>query len=641
MPDPAQAKVFFSKAVRAYQEQRFDAAQKHCGKALKADPDHVDALHLQGLLFLNSGAWEAAAKRLHRVAEIQPQRPDLQAQLGVALHQLGRLDAARAALEFALRINPAQPRILCELGKVFVGQDRYDDAYDTFSKAERLAPRDPAVHYLLGQTEYCRGNYESAVRWLRSAWEIDPGHAFTGVVLGRSHTALGQNDAAIAAYRQAIAIDAHCFGAYLNLGNLLDDIGRQQEALAVLEAGAGLNPRATVLLCALAEEYERANRLDEAGAAVARCLNVAPDDPHANLVAARLARRAGRIDDAFGRLQRLENMALPPERDIEVHFELGQLAEQRGEGRLAFKYFTAANRLQFAQCPDAEPRRQAYLTEIETLQTRFTAAWVAGWQAVDAPPPERTPVFMVGFPRSGTTLLDLMLHGHPQVTVMEEVATTLRLKEGAEQLPLGYPDGLRELDEAGVAGLRQIYWAEAGKHASIAGGSLLLDKMPLALIHVGLIHRVFPEARFIFATRHPYDVCLSCFMRHFEMNAAGVNFSSLDHIATLYERAMNLWQAYRTLLPLQYQAVRYEDVVADAERELRRLCSFLDLQWNDAMLDNVALSKGRGKINTPSYQQVAEPIYLRARYRWQRYQDELSEVRERLKPFVDAFGYAE
>lgn len=634
-----QAREFFARALRAYQEQRYDAAKKHCHKVLKADPDFFEALHLRGVLLLNGGEWQAAAASLSRACELQPRHAEVHVQLGLALQQLGKLEEARAALAQALAIDPRQPHILCRLGKICVDQGRFDEAFDAFAQAQRLAPAEPSIHYFLGQTEYCRGNYQSAVDYLQAARRLDPAHAFTGVVLGRAYTALGSTEEAIAAYRQAIATDARCYGAYLNLGNLLGDQGRQPEAIAVFEDGIRQNPGAVELLCALAEEYERANRLDDAGATVKRALAVASADPHANLIAARLERRAGHYDAAAARLRRLETVSVDPARAIEIRFELGDLADRSENPDKAFDYFAQANRLQFDQAADAEPRRQNYLNEIAALRGRFTADWVSTWRANDVPAADCTPVFLVGFPRSGTTLLDTMLHGHPRVTVMEEAATTLRLREGAERLAGGYPASLAACDEDGINRLRQTYFDEALKHGYTDTGKLVIDKMPMALVHAGLIHRVFPRARFIFAVRHPCDVVLSCFMRHFEMNALGVNLCDLEHIVTLYEQAMDLWQAYQKLLPLQCHRVRYEDVLADTPAELRRLCDFLGLEWHDAMLDNVQLAKGRGKINTPSYQQVAEPIYTRARYRWQRYRDRLAPVEARLQRSTDLFGY--
>ncbi len=158
-------------------------------------------------------------------------------------------------------------------------------------------------------------------------------------------------------------------------------------------------------------------------------------------------------------------------------------------------------------------------------------------------------------------------------------------------------------------------------------------------INVGLILRVFPAARFIVAVRHPCDVCLSCFMHDFRLNGGTANFFSLQDAARLYRKVMDLWRQFVRVLPHPYHIVRYEDLIDDFEGETRRLLRFLDLPWNDAVLAHVEQAKRRRWISTPSYSQVTEPIYRRARYRWRRYADFLAPVMDVLKPHIEAFGY--
>jgi hypothetical protein len=155
-----------------------------------------------------------------------------------------------------------------------------------------------------------------------------------------------------------------------------------------------------------------------------------------------------------------------------------------------------------------------------------------------------------------------------------------------------------------------------------------------------LIHRLFPDARFIFAARHPCDAVLSCFMQDFVLNPAMANFLTLEDSARLYDLALVFWTRARQILPLHVHTLRYEALVEDKERELRALLAFLGLDWDARVLDNEATAKARGPIATPSYAQVAQPLYTRARGRWERYREQMKPVLPILLPWAKRLGYS-
>jgi hypothetical protein len=170
-------------------------------------------------------------------------------------------------------------------------------------------------------------------------------------------------------------------------------------------------------------------------------------------------------------------------------------------------------------------------------------------------------------------------------------------------------------------------------------GTLLIDKLPLNVIHCGLIHRLFPEAKLILAARHPCDVCLSCFMQTFKPNAAMASCFRLEDTAALYDAAMRLWRQYTRVLALDYHVVKYERLVDDFEGEARRLLEFLDIPWHDAVLDHAQGALRRGRISTPSYHQVARPVYRRACHRWRKYERHLTPILDTLEPHIRWLGY--
>jgi hypothetical protein len=270
----------------------------------------------------------------------------------------------------------------------------------------------------------------------------------------------------------------------------------------------------------------------------------------------------------------------------------------------------------------------------------LTPAYAAGWSDAasgDSPPSaagRRAPVFLVGFPRSGTTLLDTLLMGHSGVHVLEEEPILQRVGEA-----LGDFERLPALEQEEIERLRALYFAELDAFDPDANGKTVIDKLPLNILGAPLIHRLFPEAKLILALRHPCDVVLSCFMQNFDLNDAMANFLDIGDAARLYDLVMTFWTRARALLPLDVHEVRYEALVEDKEREMRALVDFLGLPWEERLLDHEGTALRRGPIVTPSYAQVVQPIYRRAAGRWERYRDQLAPVLPLLAPWAEKMGY--
>ena len=170
---------------------------------------------------------------------------------------------------------------------------------------------------------------------------------------------------------------------------------------------------------------------------------------------------------------------------------------------------------------------------------------------------------------------------------------------------------------------------------------LVVDKLPLNTIKAGLIHRIFPQARFLFVQRHPCDCVLSCFMQNFKLNDAMVNFLDLADAAQVYDEVMTLWQQYQAVLPLRVHTVRYETLVEAFEETVTPILDFLGVGWDDGVQNYGETALRRGKIDTPSYDQVTQPLYTRARGRWKRYRNHLQPVLPLLLPWARHFGYGE
>ena len=179
---------------------------------------------------------------------------------------------------------------------------------------------------------------------------------------------------------------------------------------------------------------------------------------------------------------------------------------------------------------------------------------------------------------------------------------------------------------------------QVAKSIELHNGSILIDKLPLNIIEIELVQRLFPESKIILSLRHPYDVCLSNFMQHFDLNDAMANFLTLEDTAHTYRQVMELWQKYTKVMSISYKSIRYEDLVENTEDQAKALAEFLDLKWEPCMLNHTQHAKTR-KINTPSYQQVTEKIYTRSKYRWKNYEPYLKTISDDLKDLIESFGY--
>ena len=535
------------------------------------------------------------------------------------------------------RLPPAAADAWTNLVAALSDARRWDDAEAAFDSAVRAGVNDPSLLANRARMDLLRGRTGSAARFAEQGLALDRGHLSCAVALTMARLESGDAEAAEALARQIVGNAPAYADGWVALGAALERLRRTGEAVSAYEKALEIAPDDLEARANLADLHERTNNLEHAQALIDRVLQQAPDHPFANRVAATLARRRGEAEAAIARLERFADAYATPGIRQGIRFELGRLHDRGGDPATAFAHFHEANRIQAESAAAARFDPADYRRNIRTLRETLSADWCAGWTPLPVADGD-APVFLVGFPRSGTTLLDQMLDSHPGVQVAEEKPMMEELKRLADERS-GYPGGLAGMSATDQSGLRRAYWDRAGDYIDRKDGAVFVDKLPLNLEKAVLIHRVFPDARFILALRHPADCVLSCFMQAFRPNIAMNNFHTVEDAARLYDLVFGVWEQARALLPLQVHQVRYEDVVADMRAEVEGLLTFLDLPWDDAVLDYTENAQRRGQINTPSYNQVTEPIYTRARGRWTRYRDQMSGALETLEPWIERYGY--
>ena len=515
--------------------------------------------------------------------------------LGNAFLAAGQAEDAVDALERSVKLNPAAMRTRLNLGRAMRLQGRVADAERNYRAMAKDFPRDPEPLADLYGLLHENGFDLEAEDALRGALERDPHNIGMLVALGRLYLARYAMPQARTTFRKILLLEPSNGSAFLSLADVLEH-----------EEPKGLP--------ALLREAEAAG----------------VDEVRLNLIRALIAQRNKDYPAGLRALSEVPEDFDPVRR---WHLQ-GQLLDGSGDSDGAFEAYSRMNRA-LADEPTGPLSRAAQLREqLRDQFERTTPAWQKSWVAPPLEAERSAPVFLVGFPRSGTTLLDTMLMGHPDVEVMEErpVLSRLRTETG------GF-DALAAMDEAEVRRLQKRYFEIASEFTPLREGSLLVDKSPLHMLNVAQIYRLFPNARFVLALRHPADVVLSCFIAKFRMNNSMANFVDLPTVAEFYDLSFRMWEQARELLPIEVHPLVYERMIDNPEGALRPLVESLGLRWKPEMLEHQRTAEARGVITTASYAQVTQPLYTSAAGRWKRYRKHLEPVLPTLRPWVEKFGY--
>ncbi len=517
----------------------------------------------------------------------------------------GQIEAAHQMATTLLGKYPREPLLFNILGGVQAHLENWKPAERHFQKAVKLDPDNFEILRNLGKAQMASGKILPAKRALVKALRIHPGFAEGWNTLGLIYQEMNDLDAARKSFAKALSIQPAFAEA---AANILSEIEQSNDV----------------------EQLEQLHRhLDEhlrdhsVTVICSGLLSIRNHDPEA-------ARR--QLDSiSFSRGAALENETLE---NIRTE-KLAKVEDKLGHHARAFALFSTTNRRALAQAPAGSFDTNRIPDQIRERQTYFSDIDPAGWKPVDTSTDE--PVFMIGFPRSGTTLLDTFLRGHPDIAVTEEKPLVNKLTNVLGTDGPGRINRLETVSSIKVQKAADTYMRALTVEAGEA--PVRVDRMPLNIIHIAEIMRVFPQAKFILALRDPADVVLSCFMQNFAINDATATFITPGSTADIYAQTFSLWKLYLEKLDVDHFVLRYEDLVTDAEKSLRPLVGFLGLDWHPAMLDHHATAQKRTRINTASYSQVVQPIYKTALRRWERYADLMPGALETVKPWRAYFGY--
>jgi tetratricopeptide (TPR) repeat protein len=614
-----------SRTVRAgfahHQAARLGRAEALYRKALEKDPDHADALHLLGVIAYQSGQIGPAIQLIERALPALAELPDAHLNYGNALQKAGRLTEAVESYRRAIALNPDYGMAHSNLARALNDQGLLEAGLESSRRAVELIPDFLGAHVNCATALIGLERSAEAEAPLRRALELMPDRAETHRDLGRVLTKLDRFDEAVSYHQRAISLNPDDAAAHYLLGATLYQAMNLADSEASFRRSLALAPDSARAWNALGDVLRLSGRFEEALSCFRRALELDPNLPEAHRSLAVTGQQAS--DEA--QVQRLRAILESQERSasyrIEAGFALGMLLDNADRYDEAFPCFAEANALYRQQRAEAGERFDAegLRRDVDRLVEIVTPALYSALAACGNP--SEIPVFIVGMPRSGTSLVEQIAASHSRVFGAGELRETSGISDALVTHNRGRP--VREWDAAYA---RQLADRHVADLRALGNGALrVIDKMPDNVFFLWLIAALFPSARVILCQRDPRDICLSCYFHKFtEGHPYAYDLADCALRALEVERLATHWLR---VLPLEMLVIDYEELVADLEGESRRLIEFLGLDWEPACLD---FHKTERPVFTASAWQVRQPLYTRSVGRWQCYERHLGPLLEML-----------
>ena len=593
-------------------------AERLTREYLATEPACEDGWILLSMCLMQQGRTEEAISACRELTLLAPGSAIYRSNLGTALRDAGQLHEAEQAYRCAIDLDPHFFGALINLGYLLLESGKYPEARDTFFAAHALDPASPEARIYAAQTCVALDSRDLAERL-------------------------------IAPWRGWIGLSDELI---LELASLMIAAGSAEEGARIFETLVRKNPHNLRAIANLVVLYERVNRLDDAQALLKKL--PAPesiDDPklqydvisaHAifalrekNLVHARAL-----LEKLIAAFDHSSGSKSTPWRAGHLYSSLAKVHDKEGNVDAAMAALDEAHARQMALARQAVP--ELLVPDAPPLYMgarRIDAHARAAWPDDPVPSSLESPIFVVGFPRSGTTMLEQMLDAHPELQSMDERAFLHHLIDHMSDFGCAYPQDLGKLGAAQCDELRQLYWRSTAKVAPRKQGQRLVDKNPLHMLLLPLINRLFPNAPIIFALRHPCDVILSNYMQYFTSNSFAVLCSSLERLAQGYVNAMDFWIYHAELLKPNAIYSRYEDLLDDFAGNIKRIGEFLNLDDTTPLARFDQHARSKGFISTPSYTRVIEPPNKQAVDRWRRYHKYFEPIMPILQPIMRHWGY--
>lgn len=590
-------------------------------EAVRLLPDSADSLIGLVNLYLMTGNWENAVSTAKQLTRGSPQLASGWFMLGRAHAELNQWNEAIAAYRKAIGIRPDMAEAQHGLGFALLRQGHWTDSIGYFERALELNPRIAQAHWGIGYSLQMTGQLTAASQAYQKALAINPKHAPARLGVGLSLSLAGHHSTAVDHIRESIKLDPGYTNAYLALAATLLPLNQPDEAEKLVREVLNKEPGNTEAIALATTIEQHRGDIDSASDRLRPLLDSGQADHNALLAWAAICISRDEPERAIPALETsLKKDALTATAVRNTHFNLGKLYDKCGEFPKAFEHYSKGNSLKGAVFDPAH--RNMETSAHISIYTR---------EAVNSMPRSgictEKPLFVVGMPRSGTSLIEQILASHPAVFGAGELNTIIQMalhmqdRFGQNQ---PYPQCMPNLTVDQLDELAQQYVNEI---EAISGDAIrVVDKMPGNFMHLGLVAQLFPGARIIHSMRNPLDSCLSCYFQDFSRSHP---YSyDLTHLGAFYKSYERIMQHWRETISLPLLEIQYEDLVADKAGVSHQMIEFCGLDWDDQCLD---FHETRRYVATASYDQVRRPLYNSSVERWKHYADFIAPLREALK----------
>jgi len=624
--NPNLATVLNNRGMTLKDIGRLDEALASFDQALVLNPGFVEAHNNRGVILAALNINDEALSSYDRALALSPDRAPALNNRGNLLQALGRIDEALADYEKALALDPDYADAINGRGSALQKQNRIDEAECALRRAIELKPDYAEAYCNLGNVHVALGSLAVAETMIRRALELKPDNIAALCSLAKLLVDLGRLDEAEPVVRRAVALNPDHAEAHFNLGNVLIKLGRLEEAESATRRAIALNPTMAGGHHNLGVVLMELGRLTEAREEAELAVTGAPREPlHFRQLGEVRKYTAG--DPYLAALQRLseDEAALPVEKRIDLHFALAKAHADIGRIEDEFRSLLTGNKLKRGRIDYDEA---SVLGDMDRAQQVFTTEFMRA--AAGAGEASAKPIFILGMPRSGTTLVEQILASHPgvlgagELTWFERVIGEVRSGMGATSF---YPEIALQMSDRHFGELGRRYLAGIGL---LGPAPHVTDKMPNNFVFAGLIHLALPHASIIHTVRDPVDTCISCFSKLFtEGNFQTYDLAELGRYYRHYRALMAHW--HRVLPQGRILDVSYEETVADLESVARRVVAHCGLPWDPSCLD---FHRTKRVVRTSSAAQVRQPIYASSVGRRHRYGSLLAPLLAELEPLA-------
>ena len=606
-------------------------------ESIKKFPDCIEAYPNLANVLLAKGSSNTAKNILNKAIEINPKDINALVNLACVLKDSGNPKQAEKFLKDALKINPSFDFALTNLGAVLNELEKFDEGEQYLRKALSINSSSPMALNNLGNILSNKKNNKEAELCYRKAIEIKSDFSIAYNNLGSLLSKQGNLIEAEKFTQKAINFNPKFELAYVNLGTIKIDLDKLKEAEKLFLSAIEINEKYNYAYSNLFRLYETTNKISKLKNKI-ESLN--QNENIINEILMFKARISFREKDFITAKKYIDQVSNEWIKNTDhstnlLYWSFRAFIEEKVRNYdEAFKCFEKSQlNLKYE---DTNPKIfQDYITTYrKNIDKDAFLAKTKGTKII-----KDSPVFLIGFPRSGTTLLDTILRSHPEIDVLEEKPLINSVEQIIKSKFKCSLDKLHKLTSKDLDYLRNHYLEILRNNCDNKNAKILIDKFPFQTVCLPLINLLFPNSKIIFTHRNPYDTVLSCFQQSFEPNNAMANFRSIESASRIYDLTMSIWLDYKEKLKINHITSKYEDLIEDFDKHILKILNFLDVSWDENIKNYRNTAHDRGKINTPSSSQVVQPLYKSSIDKWKNYEKYFKNSNRYLHKWISYFKY--